>query len=355
MSRTNGISETSGIASHRKPPPSRLSWLTTIVWWLLTVTPVQAEGLVELTDDNLAVVTGAGAAISLSDFSFGLSNTGFVEAIGSGSITTGNRADLYWLNPTISNRDGDLNSRDGGGIPAWGSAQDPWVLRVESPTGYKYDGTSSTWPVLTYIAPKTVGTNYFKYAFWGDLQVKNQNSNNALISRLQSQAVWDGLSLNGSTISLFQNTYDGSLGLVWHNRISMPSSSALRFSVAQSSHPAGADADPVTAAPTFDANEGIYLYGLNIDMPIGALHYQPLIVDNDPSSPRNFLIELVRLPNQANVYTDFYDGDHHGSLTVSSLKSNTSAGSVATNGVDYGAITISDVLIQHLSIKTLGL
>lgn len=57
-----------------------------------------------------------------------------------------------------------------------------------------------------------------------------------------------------------------------------------------------------TAAPTFDANEGLYLYYPNINLVLGSL-YQPVILGSDG---RNFSLEIARIPNNAEIYKKIY-------------------------------------------------
>lgn len=370
----------------------------------------QALALTEMSDPDLGAVGGSGISLALSNFSIGFSPTGYLEAVGTGTPPSFNgvqdaRGDLIWYNPTISKASaadsiGSMTARDNGAMANWGTQQDPWVLRVESPNSILYDGSTHPWSVLNYYAPSTACTgsgaslncasaNAFQYAFWGDIEVKNP-STGALTSRLQSQSIWDGLTLDGSKISVFQNTYDGSLGMAWHNVITTDPNHAFRFSVANTQTAgcpgsvSGSCADPATAAPAFDSKEGIYFWGLSINMPVGALQYQPIVFTNDPANPTNLIIQLVTLPNAAAAYQDFYgcgavgspqactvDGNnnvlptggvtgasylaHHGSLTSSDLQVVNPTTAATNPGVmtDFGSINVNGILMQHFSMKTL--
>lgn len=55
-------------------------------------------------------------------------------------------------------------------------------------------------------------------------------------------------------------------------------------------------------APTFDANEGLYLYNPNINLVLGSL-YQPLVIGSDG---KNFSLEIARIPNKQEVYSKIY-------------------------------------------------
>lgn len=57
-----------------------------------------------------------------------------------------------------------------------------------------------------------------------------------------------------------------------------------------------------TVAPTFEANEGLYLYYPNINLVLGSL-YQPVILGSDG---RNFSLEIARIPNKPEIYKKIY-------------------------------------------------
>lgn len=57
-------------------------------------------------------------------------------------------------------------------------------------------------------------------------------------------------------------------------------------------------------APTFDPNEGLFLYGLNANIVLGSLA-QPLIVGKEGST-NNLVLELTKIPNKAELYKDIY-------------------------------------------------
>ena len=55
-------------------------------------------------------------------------------------------------------------------------------------------------------------------------------------------------------------------------------------------------------APTFAANEGIFIYNLNTNLVLGSL-YQPLILGSDG---KNFSLEIARIPNKESIYKKIY-------------------------------------------------
>ena len=65
-----------------------------------------------------------------------------------------------------------------------------------------------------------------------------------------------------------------------------------------------------TVAPTFEANEGLYMYYPNINLVLGNL-YQPLILGSDG---RNFSLEIARIPNKPEIYKKIYT-DYSGADT----------------------------------------
>jgi len=57
-------------------------------------------------------------------------------------------------------------------------------------------------------------------------------------------------------------------------------------------------------APTFDATEGLFLYGLNVNLVLGSLA-QPLIVGKEAGT-NNLVFELTRIPNKFDLYKQIY-------------------------------------------------
>lgn len=69
------------------------------------------------------------------------------------------------------------------------------------------------------------------------------------------------------------------------------------------------------AAPTFDANEGLVLYGANINLVLGTL-YQPLVLGSDDG--KNLTLEVARIPNKAEIYKKIYTpyAGYYGTTTA---------------------------------------
>ena len=320
----------------------------------------------------------------------------------------------------------NLSSLNAGAITSWGNAANPWVMRVYSTNDLLYNGQTATvatganYPVFQYRAPSRNATataanteGGLKYAFVGDLQICNNPtaligangtsacaggtlftgtpvSTNAGAGRLESINVWNNFTVNGSRFSFFQTTVDytssngvpttgfaakgagaGTFGMTFLNRINSASTGVYHFGVAQLAGSTPNGAGPRTAAPSFDPDEGAFFTDLDINLPIGNLHYQPLIFGGDSSG--NFTIELVRIPNTPAVYNAAYrDYSLNTAPQLAKMCANTtvdcgaathgqiSIGNVSfkdVNGtrVDLGSASIDGVFIQHLKIRTLGL
>lgn len=352
-----------------------------------------------------------------------------------GSIDSGDRAvgkaDLFLYGLAISasnpNRANNHNERvglsnDGNSINAirsWGTASNPWILKVQTepnvPT-FTPDGGSLNTDTgeITYLALEaplyevgtrdSVGSDAYnlKLGLWADAFVRNPNkadgaadqfhygNNQGLIgtsvdanraNRLRLQGVWNGFSLNGSHLKIFQTLdgagttgglspfYNNTLGMSgvfrfnsgdgadlkagsvtntptsavepWVNRYSTqytgapsnnsPSSDWLYrirsqttkiTATGQWTAPTGlndrvlrlstretSDTNNLTTpaihggnAPTFNGNEGLFIYNLNTNLVLGNL-YQPVILGSDG---KNFSLEVARIPNKESIYKQIY-------------------------------------------------
>ncbi len=219
--------------------------------------------LQELTDDKLSDTTGEGIALLpenaamifrdanapsdqtyLTDRSL---DTGYIRYIPVGPMSatapaTAGKADLYLYGLAISKGDGNLNSRFSAidpKITSWGTAANPWLFKVATESNVPNFGDTAvaanncgTTPdncKVTYLAleaprydltkPLTsaLGLDAYnlKLAFWADAFVRDPkkmegasdqfNLNGAgRANRMRLQAIWDGFSVNGSQIQLFQ-------------------------------------------------------------------------------------------------------------------------------------------------------
>ena len=124
----------------------------------------------------------------------------------------------------------------------------------------------------------------------------------------------------------------------------------------------------------FNANEGIRIQDLDINLPLGIPHYQSLVFGKADAAG-NFYLELTRLPNDSDAYNAAYI-DYSGTAASIAAKtcSSTSCGTAAvpaTHGtismgattftspagavVNVGTSKIDGLFIQHLKLTTTGL
>ena len=225
-----------------------------------------------LDDDSLAGSTGEGIAMLPENFSMvmqGANNTnptqadldnrandtGYIRIIPVGPLTDeaaasgAGKADIYLYGFALSQsnkaygagRDSaDWNSRFGRNIDSWGSAINPWLLKVATEDNVpNFSATSPTdtgkgsvsylmleAPLyhsdFTNLTAAEKSAYNLKLGLWGDVFVRDPKVAESLTTtgtqfdlgganranRLRLQAIWDGFSLNGSNIKLFQ-TLDG--------------------------------------------------------------------------------------------------------------------------------------------------
>lgn len=424
------------------------------------------EGIAILPENFKMVFQTAEDGLSAAQNQSRLANrnydTGFVRFIPVGPLsdtakTAGaKKADVFLYGLALSASDNDLNSRFSNLGFNWGQETNPWVFSVKSISTtanrvvYDFAGVAQDFSYLSLEAPyaldgaaNTAADNNIKLGLWGDFFARNPlvaaavdakngapANLNGLDSRLRLQMVANGLSLNGSNLKLFQTlggaassslptSYNNTLGLAALIRLNTndnPStatedkSKALRISTAETlgtdiTNDLTTPAISKTSAPNFNANDGVFLYSPNINLVLGSV-YQPLIVDT-AADGQNFVIELTRIPNKANVYqqiyTDYtalasgaasaykgstcnvqYCGDPitmgqtyqgntatHSSISIGTvgftnnnkfLKADTSTNAVGVSFVtptgtktNLGSAAIDGMLIQHLKITTTGL
>lgn len=249
-------------------------------------------------------------------------------------------------------------------IGSWGTATNPWILKVQTENQVpNFDAASSCAgatdpkcqvPYLTFEAPlfnTTTPTNAvdgadaykLKMGLWADafvLDPSKKEGDAALYkmgatsgvttegraNRLRLQAIWNDFTLNGSRLQVFQTLngasnsrgmsafYNNTLGLAGLVRLNSgdstalrttsPNGKVLRLSTQETTNTNLLDSPAVngTLAPTFSANEGIFIHNLNANLVLGSL-YQPLILGTDGT---NFSLELTRIPNKPEIYNKIY-------------------------------------------------
>ncbi|MBP23212.1 hypothetical protein ACMG4M_08930 [Alcanivorax sp. IL3] len=319
----------------------------------LTLGASQVIALQELDDSSLSDVQGAGLAFAMDDFSFRFAPTSYIELTGTQAQGAGwERGDARYYGLSITNGEQiagmdwhgsgcgsggafgndhlacPMGTDNGGGIGAFASIYDPYVLRAYKYEGYDYSGAYLSTPanmptVMELIGPSD--TDRWRWSFWGELEVDRLNNNpadGALNNSynvggadfLQSQTIIHGkpVTTDGrpARLRLMRTTGMDSALYPWadSNTFGINYESALsgdfRFSVRQKAN----SEDRLHWVPDFEDNEGMYFKNVDAYLPLGQLHYQALTLDavRSGSERGNFIIELTRIPNIAAVYEDFY-------------------------------------------------
>ncbi len=443
----------------------RLSTLALSVGMALMST--SGFALEALNDEGLAGSTGEGIAILPEDFSMqfnGADNTvgtGYIRLIPVGPLTQASqdtnkdnlvnssdhsvgKADIYLYGLALSQSNkaynagrvtSDTSSRFGRNIDSWGSAVNPWLIKVTTQTDVP-DFSAATPASVTkgdvsflMLEAPLYSTNVggltareqsaynLKMGLWSDIFVRDPTkiegdvnqftlgesfggaSDPTRPNRLRLQAVWDGFSLNGTNIKMFQTlagvtptevtqglntSYNNTFGIASVLRFNGGDGQNLRASYTDPNNPTGPmissgnnairtesayvvsdttaygcgngslafstvaceyrfQSQTVTdqlnssstwkapsassvlristreiagtdnsqmlnspalggTAPTFDPNEGIFLYNPNINLVLGNI-YQPLTFGTDG---KNITLEIARIPNKESIYKQVY-------------------------------------------------
>lgn len=261
-----------------------------------------AFALEALDDQSLKDVTGEGIAFTLSDFSMQYkgaddsAGTGYTRIIPVGPLsqtiddynvahptTKIGKADVWLYGLSISGNDGDSTKQFSGNTVNIGTADNPWLISVNTLTTPNFAGVDSSLSILGIEAPlltnllKSDGTllttdpnSYdLKLGTWADAFVRDPSktenltatgdqfglnsidtSGNRYINgvsgattlrenRLRLQAIINGVSLNGTNLKLFQtldgantalgsdfSSYNNTLGLALTARINSGESTA---------------------------------------------------------------------------------------------------------------------------------
>lgn len=238
------------------------------------------------------------------------------------------------------------------GVVGFASVYNPFVLRVFQYKGYDYagvyrdtaSGATAMPTVLEFAGPSK--TDPWRWAFWGEMLVNAGSTTgcpaggNTVYCGLQSQTIIHGSPtasgqtwLPGTTtfsavpaqrrasILRLMQTRDTTTGAPAGNlTLGIAYQSALsgnfRFSVQQEN----ASPNTLHSVPTFDTSEGLYFKNVDAFMPLGVLHSQALIANGSSTynsngvlqtsfqQNGNFVLELSRIPNNANVYNAIYCG-----------------------------------------------
>ena len=363
----------------------------------LCISPM-SFALQPLSDETLSSTTGEGIALvpqdayfvfqgensTANDLTDRSKDTGYIHVIPVGPLTNAaldtnkdnvvdakdhsvGKADLFVYGLALSKSDGNHNSRlansdTAARIGSWGTATNPWILKVETENQVpNFDPNNKCVasdpkcqvPYLTLEAPlfnTAIPTNVadgadaykLKMGLWadafvldpskreGDASVYKLGATNQTVegraNRLRLQAIWNDFTINGSRLQVFQTLngatnangmsafYNNTLGIAGLVRLNSGDAAnlrttnlndkVLRLSTRETTNTNLLDSPAVngTSAPIFDANEGLFIHNLNANLMLGSL-YQPLILGSDGA---NFSLELTRIPNKEDIYRKIY-------------------------------------------------
>ena len=373
----------------------------------LCISPM-SFALQPLSDETLSSTTGEGIALvpqdayfvfqgensTANDLTDRSKDTGYIHVIPVGPLTNAaldtnkdnvvdakdhsvGKADLFVYGLALSKSDGNHNSRlansdTAARIGSWGTATNPWILKVETENQVpNFDPNNKCVasdpkcqvPYLTLEAPlfnTAIPTNVadgadaykLKMGLWadafvldpskkeGDASLYKLGATNQTVegraNRLRLQAIWNDFTINGSRLQVFQTLngatnangmsafYNNTLGIAGLVRLNSGDAAnlrttnlndkVLRLSTRETTNTNLLDSPAVngTSAPIFDANEGLFIHNLNANLVLGSL-YQPLILGSDGA---NFSLELTRIPNKEDIYRKIYTDYDNPNSTV---------------------------------------
>lgn len=421
-----------------------------------------------ISDQGLSEMTGEGIALLPKDFSFQFNGatsavdrnqaiadnsnlgTGYLHIIPVGPLsqtiqnynaasTTTNKmgkADIYLYGLALSKNDHNLNTRYSAmNISSWGTEVNPWVLKVLTAANIPdFSGAKQNVSYLTLESPLYDMNNQssddynLKLGLWSDVLVRDSSrlegdvaefclngsagckADGSRSNRIRLQTVWNGLSINGSHLKLFQTlghssvaSYNNTLGITGLLRLNTANNGVLRLSTQEMpaspmlNNLLNTPAIDGGLAPVFNATEGMYIHNPHINLVLGSV-YQPMVL-GVADDGKNIVLEVTRIPNVAEVYNQIYTdydnlnsatykgatcsqfecgttGDNaknptHSSITIGNvgysadtkrIMADTSATAKgitfqdgANKSINLGSASIDGVLIQHMKITTKGL
>lgn len=322
-------------AKYRRPAGVDRAWpVKGLVLGLGLACSMPALAMQELEETDLREATGEGIAIVLTDFALKYGPTSYFELTGTNeaagtelnhrrgdlrwygmSYTSGNRAvataGQAWSGP-CSNGILNLGCPLGGTIKNLAPHDNPLVLRAFDYTGTTMTGTTNVSRSVLELVFPTKHERY-RFSFWGEMNVgtgSTVGTGNTMGStigdgtdKLQMQNIWSNIDQSGTVVRLFQTSTgsNDTLGMQYINRFSAD----IRMSVAQRI----TSPDTLGQTPEFDDREGLYMGDYRVFMPLGALHYKAMVVDDVAASGAgsgNFQIKINALPNIAAVYNEYY-------------------------------------------------
>lgn len=255
--------------------------LHTALLTLLLATGSPARAALEaIAEHELGTVTGEGILMLPENFSLQLNSSadnagaGFLRYIPVGPLTSYattnsySKADVYLYGLTLSQSSKDIDvartaadrgSALGRVIDAWGSFANPWLLKVATANVPNFGGVNTALSYVVLEAPRYQLTRptatsadqdqyNLKLGLWADAFLRDPTKPEgdaaqfygANANRFRLNALWDGLSLNGSQVQLFQTmggatnadgmstSYNNTLGLAGLVRLNSGESIGLR-------------------------------------------------------------------------------------------------------------------------------
>lgn len=276
------------------------------------------------------------------------------------------KADVYLYGLALSRSDDNSNSRladreDLAKIRSWGTTANPWIIKVATENNVpnfsakSCQGATDPSCQVSYLSleaplyeqgardPAGEDAYHLKFGTWLDAFVLDQSktatdpnlyhlgenlgtSDSNRANRIRLQAIWNNFSVNGSRIQLFQTLagasdsggmstfYNDTLGGAVLLRVNSgdanglttqsKTANILRLSTREigNSNNLTTPALQGVLAPAFDANEGLFVQNLNINLVAGSL-FQPIILSSDG---KNFSLEVARIANKADIYKKIY-------------------------------------------------
>lgn len=384
----------------------------TFLTCLLAMSGIQTAVALEKVDDQqLAETTGEGVALLPTAFSFVMQDedASYINLIPRGQLSaqvTNNdsnarRADIFLRNLSITRSDDTFTRASGSRIRSWGSGDNPFVLVVKTLTAPNYTGTSAL-PYFEFQMPNYCPTGVsdaancpsgadtdtaldaysIRLGLTADLILKNDGEKQGYgtlvgkslkgLEGIGLQAIWNGLSVNGSRFAIFQTpsgsstaTDNATLGirgiLRLNTNTSVPNSG---LSIATQLHQ---DYDG-NSNRLFNRTEGLKIGDLSINLPLGAPNYQALTFGPADASG-NFYVELTRIPNNPDAYNLAYinydnatqvsnrtcTATRCGTATAVATHGTVEMSNMTLNSVDLGSSQVNGIFIQHMKLSTTGL
>lgn len=278
--------------------------------------------------DNYSLTTPPGTFIKLnaSGFNLELSDFGIVGATGTGATF-------------------------GGGNVTLGTGADPFTISIQSTAAVDPLGNSVTKPILGLAAPLALVNKVDAYSTLDMVIDQNGNGITDANEHNWSRLYLDNLDISGSKVNLFSNAVDGTIGFAANLKVK---ADYVRWSLNTPSDVNGRPDFPMqTGAGAYPCGmtsrpSGFVACGLDISLPLGAFHYQPLRFTSDTDG--NYTMELQGIPNIATVYDTFY-GSPAGSIRWSDSYFYTPDGTSFKSGGGQ----IDGIRIHHMKLITRGL